>query len=136
MPSTGVLNGTTGVIQVGGTTVAHLKTNGFEISHAVRDATSKDSAGWTDNLEGLRSWTMSGECYFAEDAAYGYEDLFDAVNARTLLTIKLTTDVTGDMEYTGTAYVTSVSRTDPNEESSSYSVSFTGSGAITKATVT
>ena len=135
MASTGILNGTLCKIQVGGTTIAHLTSNGVSMAHATRDASTKDSAGYKESLEGQMSWTMSGEGFFAEDATYGFEDLQTAWSARTLLTITYTTDVSGDQEYSGSAYITQLDRTDGNEESSTFSVSFEGTGAITKSSV-
>jgi TP901-1 family phage major tail protein len=135
MPSTGILNGTLAKIQVGGVVVAHLTSNSLQIDHSVRDASTKDSAGWKDSLEGQKAFSGSGEGYFAEDASYGFEDLWDALIARNQVTVTWTTDVTGDMEYSGSCYITSLSRTDGLEESSTFSVSFDGTGAITKAAV-
>lgn len=136
MASTGILNGTLAKIQVAGTTVAHLTSNGIEFSHSTRDASTKDSNGWKEALEGQKSWSMTGEGFFAEDASYGYEDLYDAFALRTQVAVTYTTDVSGDQEYTGQAYITSLSRTDGNEESSTFSVSLEGTGAVTKQVVT
>lgn len=136
MASTGILNGTLCKIQVAGTTVAHLTSNGVSMSHSTREASTKDSAGWKDSLEGQKSWSMSGEGFFAEDASYGYEDLFTAYAARTAVVLTYTTDVSGDMEYSGSAYITALERTDGLEESTTFSISFEGTGAIAKAAVT
>lgn len=135
MPSTGVLNGTLCKIEVGGTVIAYGTSNGVSFSHATRDASSKDSSGWKDGLEGQMSWTMSAECFFAEDASYGFEDLYDVFIARNSVTVTYTTNVTGDQEYSGSAYITSLERTDGLEESTTFSVSFEGTGATTKAAV-
>jgi hypothetical protein len=79
---------------------------------------------------------MSGEGLFAEDAAYGYEDLWDAWSARTKLVLTYSDAVADDIEYSGSVYITSLDRTDGMEESATFSVSFEGTGALTKATIT
>jgi predicted secreted protein len=134
MPSTGILNGTLGVVRVGGVTIAHLTSNNFNIDMATRDASTKGSGGWKDVLEGQRSWGGSASGYFAEDAAYGFEDLFGLINTRATVTLRFTTGVVGDKYYEGTAYITSITRTDGLEESSTFEATFEGTGAITKGT--
>ena len=135
MPSTGILNGTLAKIQVAGTTIAHLTSNSLTFDMSTRDASRKDSNGWKESLEGQKSFSGSAEGFFAEDATYGYEDLFDVFAARTLVTVTWTTDVVGDTQYSGSCYITSLEKTDGLEESSTFSVSFEGTGAVTKATV-
>lgn len=135
MASTGILNGTLAKIQVAGTTIAHLTSNSLTFDMSTREASTKDSNGWKEALEGQKSFSGSAEGFFAEDATYGYEDLYDAFAARTLVTVTWTTDVTGDTEYSGSCYITSLEKTDGLEESSTFSVSFEGTGAVTKATV-
>lgn len=132
----GILNGTLAKIEVGGTVIAHLTSSGISVSHSTRDSSSKDSGGWKDALEGQKSWSISGEGLFAEDASYGYEDLYDAIAARTKLTVTYSDAVAGDVEYSGSVYVTSLDRTDGMEESVTFSATFEGTGAITKATIT
>lgn len=131
----GILNGTLAKIQVGGVTVAHLTSNSLTFDHSTRDASTKDSAGWKESLEGQKSFSGSAEGFFDEDAVYGYEQLFDSFAAREQVSVTWTTDVTGDTEYSGECYITSLEKTDGLEESSTFSVSLEGTGAITKATV-
>ena len=135
MASTGILNGTLAKIQIGGTTVAYLTSNGIEKAMATRDISNKDSAGWKEVREAQKSWSISGEAFFAEDAAYGYEDISDIMDARTQVTVTYTTNVAGDQEYTGSGYVTGLSRTDGLEESTTFSITIEGTGALTKQVV-
>jgi TP901-1 family phage major tail protein len=135
MASTGILNGTLAKVQVAGTTIAHLTSNSLTFDMSTRDASTKDSNGWKESLEGQKSFSGSAEGFFAEDASYGYEDLFGVFAARTKVVVTWTTDISGDNEYSGSCYITSLERTDGLEESSTFSVSFEGTGAVTKATV-
>jgi len=136
MPSTGYQNGTDIGLYIGGTLIAYGTSTDFDVSMSAREASNKDSNGWAEKREGQLSWTASGEFIFAEDAAYGFEDLFDSMVARTLLTVKVSTETAGDKAYSGSAYITSLSKSAPNEDTSTYSLSLEGTGALTKVTLT
>lgn len=133
MATTGILNGTLAVIKVEDTAIAHLTSNEISFEMATRDATTKSSGGNKEILSALKSFKGSGSGYFAEDAAYGFEDLYIAMAARNPVTVRWTTGVTGDIYYEGECYITSLSRNDGLEESSTFEVSFEGTGAVTKA---
>lgn len=135
MATTGIVNGTLGLISVGGTVVSHLTNVDVSFEMATRDATTKDSGGDKDVLEGLKSFSGSASGYFAEDATYGFEDLYDAYTARTAVTVLWTSEVSGDVTYSGSAYITSLSRSAGVEESVTFEVSFEGTGSVTKGTV-
>jgi predicted secreted protein len=130
--SEGILNGTLAKIQVGGVTVAHLTSNSLTFDMATRDASSKDSAGWKQSLEGQRSFSGSGEGFFAEDATFGYTDLYNAYVTRNIVVVTWTTSNVGDYEYAGNCFITSLGKTDGLEESSTFTVSFEGTGAVTQ----
>ena len=134
MATTGILNGTALLLYVGGTAVAHCTSHTLSVSMSTRDATTKDSAGWSAALEGLRSWEASGEGLVAFDAAYGYSDLFALITSRAAVTIKLSTEETGDKYLSGSARLTSLEESAGTEESVTFSFSFEGTGALTEYT--
>lgn len=135
MATAGILNGTVGLIAVGGTVISHLTSTDISFEMSTRDATSKDSGGDKDVLEGLKSFGGSASGFFAEDATFGFTDLFTSYTARTSLTILWASTTAGDVSYSGSAYITSLSRTDPTEESSTFEVTFEGTGAVTAGVV-
>lgn len=136
MASTGIQRGGLAAIFVGGVKITHLTNVTLNLDLGVRDATSKDSVIFMDNLPGLASWSMDGEAWFAEDGTFNYEDLFDSQIARTQVTVLYSSAVTGDIEYSGTAIITNLSRTAAlDSDNESYTVSLTGNGALAKATV-
>jgi TP901-1 family phage major tail protein len=136
MASTGILNGTLAKISVAGSTIAHLTSNSLTFDMSTRDASTKDSSGWKESLEGQKSFSGSGEGFFAENASYGYEDLYLVFAARTKVEVIWTTSIAGDMQYKGDCYITSLERTDGLEESTTFSVSFEGTGDVTKEAYT
>jgi len=135
MATTGIVNGNDLVVYIGSDVIAHSTSHSLSISHDARDATTKDSGGWTDRLEGLRSWEASGEGLVAFDGTYDTTDLFALITNRTKVTIKFSTEVTGDTYWTGSAYLTSLDMDSPTEDSVSMSFTFSGTGALTSATV-
>lgn len=140
MASTGINNGTLTAMYIYVanvlTKVAHLTTTDFSVSMSTRGASTKDSGGWEDVLEGVKSWEMSASGYFAEDSAgIGYEELFDYWTSRGKVLIAFTTTVNGDKRYKGQGYITSLSRSAPTEDSETFDVSVKGTGIISKYTV-
>jgi TP901-1 family phage major tail protein len=124
------MNGTLLGFYVGGTLISHSTDNSITVSHSPRSATTKDSGGWTDNLEGLREWSGSGEAMLAEDATYGHDDLMGLVVNRTEVTLRFSTEVSGDKYYQGQAYIDSLEISSAPEESVTFSYSFTGNGEL------
>lgn len=135
MASTGINNGTLTGIYIGGTLISHGTTNDFSLEHSTRDASTKDSSGYRDILEGQRSYSFSFDGYVAENATYGFNDLYDAWTGRTQLTVRWSSAVSGDEYYEGTCYLTSLSTSAAVEDSQTFSASFEGTGTITNGTV-
>lgn len=135
MPTTGVINGTLIGVYSGGTLIAKSTSCTLNIVHNTRNSSSKDSGGWEEALGAMRSWTVSGDFLDAEDAGYRFDDLFALIGSRAPVTLKVSSEVSGDKYYTGSAILTSLDRECPMEENVSGSYSFKGTGALTEATV-
>jgi predicted secreted protein len=135
MATTGIMNGTLLGVYAGGTLIAHATEGSISLSMDTRDATTKDSSGTRDLLEATKSGTISVSALYAEDAAYGVDDLMTAWSGRTTLTIKFSTEVTGDHYWEASAYVTSLEVNSGMEDNVTYSATFELSGAITYGTI-
>ena len=134
MATTGIMNSTLFVLSIGGVKITHLTNVELTFDHSPRDTTTKDSAGYREQLEGLRSFSGSGEAMFDEGATYGLDELYTAWENRTALTAKWGSAVSGDTTWSGTVYIENVSVSSPSaEDNVTYSVSFTGTGQVTKA---
>jgi len=132
MPTTGQINTTLLAVYVGATKITYSQGASLSIEHSVRDITTKDSGGWSESLEGLRSWSISANGLMAFDATEGTDELDDLALDRTSVTIMFSTEVTGDTRYTGSAYMTSISLDSPGqEETATFSCEFVGTGALT-----
>lgn len=131
----GIKNGTITAIYVGANKILLCTDHKMTRNMATRNATSKDSGGNKEVLEGLRSWGMSGEAFFAEDSVYGFDDLFALISNRTKVTVKWSGEVVGDVKYEGSAYVTKLELSSKVEDSETYSFELEGTGAITNAVI-
>lgn len=133
--TTDILNGTLMAIYIGGVKISHLTTNGFTLDRPTRETSSKDTANWSTFKHKRMNWSMNGSAYFAFDAGYGPDDIFDAIKNGTEVSIMTSTEVVGDMKYWGTALITGFTPDYPDDENSSYSVTFQGTGELHESPV-
>ena len=136
MATTGVLNGTSLLMYVGGVAIGSATTHSLSVQMSPRDATTKDTAPWAVNLEGKLSWSASGSGLLTFDDTYGYDELMTLIAARTSIVLKLSTEVTGDTYWQGNARLTSLTQDSPVEDNTTYSFEFVGTGALTAYTGT
>lgn len=164
---TGVIDG--GLLRLyfsddGGTTykTGYMDTSAdLSISHALRDAKTKDSGVWNESSPGTYEWSISGDKLFTVspsiDAGVTEDDIIiddlleymipdfsgtgqpDCTTGKEskLLKIKFATPnaeaAAGDWYYTGNVYITDISISAGNEgENVTASYSLTGIGALTK----
>lgn len=144
MASTSIMNSTDVVIQISedsGTTydiIGRATSASLSVSMETRDTTTKDSAGWQENLEGLKSWSLSGDGLVTYSITGDYDtpdDLFTLLSNRTLVNVKFGSATSGEIDYTGDAYLVSYEQEAGVEENVTYSFSFTGTGTLTQASV-
>lgn len=133
MPTTGIINGTDLLVYVGTTAIASATSHTLNIGNDMRDTSNKSSAGWKEQLAGQRNWTIDGEGLFSFDAAYGFTQLFTLMTNRTKVTVKFA-GPSGDKKWSGDAFLSSLSASAPNEDNTTYSFTFEGTGALTEAT--
>jgi TP901-1 family phage major tail protein len=130
MATTGPVNGTDFGVYVGATKVAHATSASISSSMSVRDATSKDSAGNSESLEGMMEWSIEGEGLFALDASYGYKDLHTVLRSRGVVTVRFSSETSGDEYHEGQAFLVDLSADAGLEETMTFSFSFTGTGPL------
>ena len=144
MASTSIMNSTDVVIQISedsGTSydiIGRATSASLSVSMETRETTTKDSAGWQENLEGLKSWSLSGDGLVTYSITGDYDtpdDLFTLLNSRTLVKVKFGSATSGEIDYTGDAYLVSYEQEAGVEENVTYSFSFTGTGTLTQASV-
>lgn len=144
MPATSIMNSTDVVIQISeddGTSydiIGRATSASLSVSMETRSTTTKDSAGWDENLEGLKSWSLSGDGLVTYSITGDYDtpdDLFTLLSNRTLVKVKFGSATSGEIDYTGDAYLVSYEQEAGVEENVTYSFGFTGTGVLTQASV-
>lgn len=134
MATTGILDGTLLVVKSGGNAISHATSMEFSRSTSTRNITTKDSGDYEEHAAQRHSWEVSAEGMVAYDATNGYEELATAMEAKSAVSLSWGTFVTGDPEYSGSAIITSLSKSGPLDDNSTFSVTFQGTGDITTGT--
>ena len=130
-----IFNATSLIVEVDSVAVAHATSATLNIDLDTPDASTKSSAGWAEVIAGQRSWSVDVEGLIDYASSFGVEGMFTAINNRASVSLTFTTNVSGDTEYSGTAYATNITHDAPLEDVASWSGSFVGTGALTSATV-
>jgi predicted secreted protein len=133
MATSGVFNGTNLVIKVEGTVVGHTTSCTLSVNMDVADATTKDSAGWSEGIAGLKSGEISFDGLVDYSDANNAEQLLDYLIARTQVTCVFGTATTGDSIYTAEGYISSLEQSAEMEAAVTFSGTITLTGAIAKS---
>ena len=94
----------------------------ISFSEDPRDTTTKDSGGWRELAEGLRSATISASYLHAEDDTNNIQDYWGAFNTRANLFFLMSTEETGDYRWNGECRITSLEKSAATEDNVTYSV--------------
>ena len=142
MPSIGSINGTNLRVYVAGDLVGHATSCSLSLSMSIREILDKDSVNaYSGGAAGQRSASLTFEALGSEDttlntvAVQSMATLLTQFNSDTAFAWKFTTDVTGDVEVSGTGFLTDVSINAAVEENATLSGTITVVGAPTFGTV-
>jgi len=133
-----IINGTVYLLKIGadGSEVAIPdQTEGsISINMETRDITTKDSSGYRELLEGVRSASISVSGLVDDDGAGGAgADLFAVLDGRTTTHIIFGLDAASDdYHYECDAFCTSLEISAGTEDNVTYSATFEVTGAITE----
>lgn len=132
-----IFNGTNLGVYIGGTLVAAATDCSLSLNMETIDITTKDSAGYRELLGGLRSGSIScsGLIDYQDASNKDITDLYDAWEARTELTLKFSSEISGDESYTANGYLTSLEQSGGTEDTATYSATFELTGEVTEATI-
>jgi len=135
MASNGAMNGTLVLFDIGGTPISNLTSNNMGFTRAAIDVSNKGSGGWAEFIYGQGGGSFDCEGVFKEDATYGWEELFAAMLAKTVLTLRWTSDVIGDKYYEGSVLIESANMDAPLEDKITYTCTLKLTGAPTTGTI-
>lgn len=115
------------VLSIGGNQLGGQRNATLNRSAELIDVTDKTSANqWKENLSGFKEWSIDCDgLYIVSDTAYGA--LVTAFNAGTAVTVTLGD---GTLTYSGSGYITDFPLEAPYDDGLTYSVSITGTGAL------
>jgi predicted secreted protein len=144
MASTGITNGTLIAIykDISGTLtkIANATSNDFSITKDMIETTNKDSGGAKEYIAGEYGYTMSVEGMFEEDASVGtgisWKEIITDLLAGTSVTIVMTSNVSGDLKLSGSAFFNELNLTAPQNDVATFTASIQGTGALTVGTIT
>ena len=137
MATAGKMNTTLMGVYAATTKIAHANDASVSLSMDARSVTTKDSGGYAEYLEGLRSGTITCGALYADDATYGVNDLMTIYTARSAVTVLFSTEVTGDDHWSASCYITALEiNSGGQEDTVSYTATFQITGVITFASVT
>jgi predicted secreted protein len=129
------LNGTNMIVFVNGVPIGGTKSFTLDITQENPDASSRDSAGWTERIAGRRDWSISFDGLFDPAGTLNAEEIYDLIAARSLVTLEFATVQTGGLVFSGSGYANGLSISAPDEDVVTISGGFEGSGALAKGTI-
>ena len=124
--------GVDGIVQVGGNTVAEIKSFSLEESANTIDNSNLNSTA-TSFVAGKTSWTASIECQWDETDTTGQGAM--SIGSTISVTFLPEGNTTGDTSYSGSAVITGVSKSIAEDAIITQSFTLQGSGALTAGTV-
>jgi len=131
MATTGTVSGNDVGISIDTDLIACATSASIDFSTNMIDSTCKDNNGAEQVKPSQQTWSMALDGNLAFDSAYGWVDLVTAWKAGTLMNVSWGTTETGDPNYSGTAYIDSLSASAPVNDIVTYSVNFKGTGEVT-----
>lgn len=143
----GVIKGQNLRIKLGTKYVAFATSCTVHVSAQLEESSTKDSTnGWQKQEITGMNWDISVDALYSVDAdATGVNgvDALDLILAQQQIDVEFTQAAgeknrvpeTGNIKYSGKAWVNDVSVNAPNRQNTSYTLQATGDGELTKGTV-
>lgn len=96
----------------------------------------RDDNDGMDRAPGTMQWNASVSGFVIYTNDFSLEEIFDAYNAGTEVTVKIGTVTTGDFQLEGDGFVSSLNPTANIDEFYTYSFDISGQGKLRKTTAT
>jgi hypothetical protein len=119
-----------------GTKIGDARDCTLNVSQTLIDATSKDDANWLARLTSQREWSIDVTVVFDEANAFDVVDLNDLILNATQVVVEFSQGTDGTTYWYGNAYLASCNISAPMADVTTASATFTGDGALTKASIT
>jgi predicted secreted protein len=130
------VNGTTVIYSQSGAPLALLTNSTLNVDQDLPDASTKDSGGYADHINGQRSWSIDVDGLASFVATTGNVDkLATLITTRASVTVSFAPTTAGQVRFHGTANLANLSISAPMEDVVTVTGSLTGKGALLKGTV-
>jgi hypothetical protein len=104
----------------------------MSVEHNEIDATSHDSSGTREVIQGVDQWNGTAELLHVQTEAT-HQELFDVLLGKTLIDFEFVpTGSSSDGSYSGTGFVSGYDVSSPGEDALGASLSFVGSGQLVR----
>ena len=113
--------------------VAHSTSASISFNNDLRDVTTKDSAGFQENIGGLKSFELSTDALQDISEDQDFHDFFSDISQRKEVSVQFSERGSG-VKWEGSGYISSLSMDAGVEENVTYSVSITGTSSVVKGT--
>lgn len=149
----GIIKGGDMMLFIGGTSIGFATNHTLSINTDIKETSTKDSGGkWQTSEAGILSWSATSENLMSNDQeGVGYKELIGYMTSKTKITAHfdlkagntdtVPTDgwvplaIAGGSSYSkgyrGDVIITSIELNAPNGENATFTVNFTGVGALT-----
>lgn len=134
-----VKNGSLIVLQIASKKIVGETNNSMSFTRDMIETTNKHSANFAKTyIPGEKGATLSAGGLFdpSDTTNWGFDDAFAAWNAGTLVAFIMGGTEKGDPTYSGSAYISSLSKDNPQNDRSTFTVELQVTGEITEGTVT
>ena len=131
-----VTNGTSVLLQIGGTTINATTNHTFSLSIDMIDVTTKDSSGHKEYIAGEDDATISLEGLYDPSATYSFSDLFAAATGKAAATLIFGLESIGAKAYQLSGLIMNLELSGAKNEAGTFTCEFQKSGAVTEITIT
>lgn len=131
-----VQNGTSILLQVGGTLVNATTNHDLNFDVDMIDVTTKDSNGSKEYIAGEDDATLTVEGNYDPAATYGWSELFAAATGKASATLTYGLQGSGDSAYRFAGFLMNLTLSGPKNEAGTWSAEFQKSGPIAEVTIT
>jgi predicted secreted protein len=119
--------------------IANLVSDDFNIDKTMIEVTSKSSGAGSEFITGRYTWSCSAESITEYDTSVGsgemsLQDILTDLLAGTSWSVVIGTGTTGDLKLSGTAYISNVAGSNPDNDKSTFTCDFQGTGVLTVGT--
>lgn len=130
------INGNKVLVFVNDVAIGCLTGCKLDLSKSEIITTCKDNNGAKTTLLGGSEWAIDFDGNFETDSAIGFEELYDAWNADTVIAVRFGLDDSGGLYLTGTGRIMTLTWDGPLNAASKFTGKISPTSVLTKGTHT